>query len=386
MYSNGTGAGGLSVSPYTSTQPLLFTNSASEGGAYGRSLAGQAGLAAARDGGLFVEVTGSPPRDVAAAQGNRIRPDAEAQALSTNREVNKFANLNTAKNMEFDFSNVDFISKPGQSGITYRLPATEPYLISSLKFLGGYAKGIGKSVVGMVYEPFAMVADNVTAAYTLGRYALTGDLDVISPFSSAGKMYQSGMSKQEVVLRSAPLSSIYYQGKDAGAAISGTDYFKSGEASGALIFNVGMTGYAATNLSGIGGASNAKPNTLSNLFSSDPAILQKTARTLVQDSSGRYWLESSSGNRITPSGVYDFVTLTDGAVKVARSNSDPNLSTHLGLSKGGEVNYAGTVRFGQNEGANRGTITSWSNNSGHYQPPPSLAGNANLPLNFFVPF
>ncbi|MGN6580431.1 MAG: RHS repeat domain-containing protein [Bordetella sp.] len=124
--------------------------------------------------------------------------------------------------------------------------------------------------------------------------------------------------------------------------------------------------------------------TLTNLRVDDPVMLQRPARTLVQDDFGRYWLESASGNRITPSGSYDFVTMPDGTVIVARSNVNPDFSTHLGLSSGDEVSYAGSIRFGNNTGPNRGTITSWTNSSGHYQPPMSLNSNANLPLDLFI--
>ena len=119
--------------------------------------------------------------------------------------------------------------------------------------------------------------------------------------------------------------------------------------------------------------------TLVNLRPKDIAISQRPIRTLVQDVSGRYWLQSSGGNRITPSGSYDFVTMPDGSIRVARPNTNPDFSTHLGLSGGGEVNYAGSIRFGNNMGKNRGTITNWTNNSGHYQPPAVLHGNAGLP-------
>jgi hypothetical protein len=123
--------------------------------------------------------------------------------------------------------------------------------------------------------------------------------------------------------------------------------------------------------------------TLANLRPNDVAVAQNTVRTLVQDGSGRYWLQSSNGTRITPSGAYDFVTLPSGKIQVSRPNSNPEFSTHLGLSGGGEVNYAGSIRFGNSSGPNRGRLSSWSNNSGHYQPPTSLYENAGLPLNLF---
>lgn len=136
-------------------------------------------------------------------------------------------------------------------------------------------------------------------------------------------------------------------------------------------------------------APNRTPNltdsgTLTNRFPDDAVVLQTTPRTLVQDSSGRYWLEGPTGNRITPSGSYDFVTLPDGTVRVARPNTNQDYSTHLGLSGGGEVSYAGSIRFGNNAGPSRGTITNWSNNSGHYTPPADLSGNAGLPAGSFT--
>ncbi|MCC8444337.1 LysM peptidoglycan-binding domain-containing protein, partial [Xanthomonas cannabis] len=94
--------------------------------------------------------------------------------------------------------------------------------------------------------------------------------------------------------------------------------------------------------------------TLANLRPQDLAVSQRPVRALVQDSSGRYWLESAGGNRITPSGSYDFVTFPDGRIRVARPNINPDFSTHLGLSSGGEVSYAGSIRFGNNMGPNRG--------------------------------
>lgn len=125
--------------------------------------------------------------------------------------------------------------------------------------------------------------------------------------------------------------------------------------------------------------------TLTNLHAGDVAVLESRGRTLVQDNAGRYWLESSNGNRITPSGRYDFVTMPDGKVRVARPNQNPDFSTHLGLSGGGEVRYAGSLHFENSSSAGRGSIVSWTNDSGHYSPPSSLGGNANLPMESFDP-
>ncbi|WP_272902575.1 filamentous hemagglutinin N-terminal domain-containing protein [Pseudomonas sp. ADAK18] len=125
--------------------------------------------------------------------------------------------------------------------------------------------------------------------------------------------------------------------------------------------------------------------TLTNVFPNDPAIAQRPIRTLVQDSSGRYWLQTPGGSKITPSGSYDFVTMPDGAVRVSRPNVNEAFSTHLGLSGGGDVKYAGSIRFGNNDGPNRGTISQWTNSSGHYKPPASLSSNSGLPENLFSP-
>ncbi|QBG90339.1 hypothetical protein EYC54_22455 [Xanthomonas oryzae] len=123
--------------------------------------------------------------------------------------------------------------------------------------------------------------------------------------------------------------------------------------------------------------------TLTNLIPSDLAVSQKPIRTLVQDASGRYWLKTEQGILITPSGSYDFVTMPDGTVRVARAGPNPDLSSHLGISGGGEVNYAGSIRFGNNDGPNRGSIIEWKNNSGHYKPPAEMNGKASLPLDKF---
>lgn len=77
--------------------------------------------------------------------------------------------------------------------------------------------------------------------------------------------------------------------------------------------------------------------------------------------------------------------MPDGSVRVARPNVNQDFSTHLGFSGGGEVKYAGSIRFGNNDGPSRGTITQWTNNSGHYQPPATLSGNTGLPQGSFNP-
>lgn len=127
-------------------------------------------------------------------------------------------------------------------------------------------------------------------------------------------------------------------------------------------------------------------DTLTNLRPGDAIVLQSPRRRLIVDSSAHYWLFSARGAHITPSGNYDFVTSAAGEVMLARTNTDWDYSTHLGLSDGQDVRFAGSIHFGNSKGTKRGTIIWWNNNSGHYQPPASMAGNAGLPMELFVEF
>nr|WP_157503958.1 hypothetical protein [Luteibacter rhizovicinus] len=148
-------------------------------------------------------------------------------------------------------------------------------------------------------------------------------------------------------------------------------------------FNAGAKSFAAGVPDKVSPPNLTERGTLTNLRPQDISVSERPIRALVQDDSGRYWLQSAGGNRITPSGSYDFVTMPDGTIRVARPNNTWDFSTHLGLSGGGEVNWAGSIRFGNNMGPNRGTILEWTNNSGHYQPPAYLSGNAGLPNDLF---
>ena len=121
-----------------------------------------------------------------------------------------------------------------------------------------------------------------------------------------------------------------------------------------------------------------------NLFPKDAFFLQKVPRELIKDSNGRYWLKSENGRLITPSGKYEYVTLGNGKIMVVRPNSNTtDFSTHLGLSKGQDVKYAGGIRFHDNQGSSRGEIKEWNNESGHYKPSAIDAKNSGLPLNKF---
>ena len=122
---------------------------------------------------------------------------------------------------------------------------------------------------------------------------------------------------------------------------------------------------------------------LPNLYPGDPVVAQNTIRRLVQDSTGRYWLKSGTGRLITPSGNYDFITTRAGHILVTRPNSHVHFSTHLGLSNGQPVKYAGRIRFFNNNTRNRGSIIYWDGSSGHYKPANHLAPNAGLPINLY---
>jgi hypothetical protein len=57
------------------------------------------------------------------------------------------------------------------------------------------------------------------------------------------------------------------------------------------------------------------------------------------------------------------LTDQDASVWVSRQNPNPEFSTHLGLSNGAEVRYAGTVQFNNNTTRYRGLIQNWSNDT-----------------------
>lgn len=77
-------------------------------------------------------------------------------------------------------------------------------------------------------------------------------------------------------------------------------------------------------------------------------------------------------------GQYNFVTI-NGETYVAKQI----VGGHYDISMGaGGVDYAGTVRFGKQNGS-RGYIKDWDNNSGHYKPNPVDATQAGLPIDLF---
>lgn len=75
--------------------------------------------------------------------------------------------------------------------------------------------------------------------------------------------------------------------------------------------------------------------------------------------------------------------MPNGIIRLARPNSNFDFSTHLGLSGGFDVKYAGSIRFTNSTSSMRGTIRYWQNDSGHYQPTVADAAYAGLPLVLF---
>ena len=86
----------------------------------------------------------------------------------------------------------------------------------------------------------------------------------------------------------------------------------------------------------------------------------------------------------TASGVYDFVSL-ERQVLICRVSTrvGGQLIGHIDLAMGKDVEYAGRLYFSGR--ANRGILRKWTNESGHYQPPPEFINNAGLPEELFEP-
>jgi len=216
-------------------------------------------------------------------------------------------------------------------------------------------------------------------------------IDALYRQNEAGGAYRLGGSMLGAALSAATPGAVTAAtrlteaGLERGAAIFGPNLAHMSET---LLAKTGGLSYVveSRNVGSAGLTNLTERGTLTNLRPADPAVAQRPIRTLVQDEGGRYWLQGSGGNRITPSGAYDFVTMPDGTIRIARPNLNPDFSTHLGLSGAGEVNFAGSIRFANNSGPSRGSIVSWTNSSGHYRPPMSLIDNAGLPIELFGQF
>lgn len=130
-------------------------------------------------------------------------------------------------------------------------------------------------------------------------------------------------------------------------------------------------------------STNLNNQLFTNHYPSDAVVNQFPIRTLIRDSNGRFWLRTQNGKLLTPSGHYDFVVMPNGNILVSRQNANPDFSTHLGLSGGRPVKFAGGIRFTNNNSNQRGQIIYWNNHSGHYKPFESSAPNAGLPMQQF---
>lgn len=86
----------------------------------------------------------------------------------------------------------------------------------------------------------------------------------------------------------------------------------------------------------------------------------------------------------TASGVYNFVTQEQNIfIRKASAKIGNRPIGHLDLARGAEVDYAGRLYFsGRNK---RGILRKWTNESGHYQPPPEFKHQACLPEELFQP-
>ncbi|NVK20796.1 MAG: DUF637 domain-containing protein [Methylocystaceae bacterium] len=333
------------------------------------------------------------------------RGDMDAMLAETDPDAVKAVLQSLADGYTRSLSDIDTTGlDPAAVAVVAKYGSLLDVIVKTPEQAAGMLAGIGQSVTENAYDSLLVAADQVNVLiWVASGYTLLED--------AAQNAYQRNVARIDGalyvlgVIYGAPvpdnLTAYYQNQKDLAQQYrnEGNDFeaekvlaklntdittgILSVAATGTTfvtklspIAKIGKNGYRVpSNLTSRG--------TFTNLRSGDAVVLQSTPRTLVQDASGRYWLESQSGNRITPSGFYEFVTMPDGTVRVARPNTNPDYSTHLGLSGGGEVNFAGSIRFGNNQGPKRGTITSWSNDSGHYQPPANLSENAGLPTDLF---
>ncbi|MEO6936655.1 MAG: LysM peptidoglycan-binding domain-containing protein [Collimonas sp.] len=116
---------------------------------------------------------------------------------------------------------------------------------------------------------------------------------------------------------------------------------------------------------------------LSNLFPGHPAMPGSRYK-LIQTESGDFKYQLPSGELRTPKGAYDFIQ-NGNEIRISPLRND-EFSGHLSLSKGADVDYAGSIQFSQ-----KGGLKWWDNNSGHYQPPATNSPIVNLPNNLFKP-
>jgi RHS repeat-associated protein len=124
---------------------------------------------------------------------------------------------------------------------------------------------------------------------------------------------------------------------------------------------------------GPAGVGDAKgPTLFSNRFPDDP--IRTVPRFRLVNQNGKWVTVSDTGVVRSASGRYNFVRQGN---KIFASR----LGGHADIARGQPVQFAGEARF-SGRGA-RGTLRSWNNRSGHYQPTPQQAGQAGLPMDKF---
>ena len=93
------------------------------------------------------------------------------------------------------------------------------------------------------------------------------------------------------------------------------------------------------------------------------------------------WRTIKNGREWSATGVYIFVRMS-GRFYVCKANLRTDGVGHIELSQGRPVEYAGEVWFAGRK--KRGTLRSWNNASGHYQPSANAAAEAKLPTELFL--
>jgi hypothetical protein len=123
----------------------------------------------------------------------------------------------------------------------------------------------------------------------------------------------------------------------------------------------------------------------SNLYPED--AYNPVQRFELRQVDGMWKTFDGRGNAFTARGNYNYVVSGDKiyAVKVpSQPAMGQSIPGHIDIARGGNVDYAGEIRFGSGLG-NRGQLQWWDNSSGHYQPKATDAGSMSdlLPINLF---
>lgn len=92
------------------------------------------------------------------------------------------------------------------------------------------------------------------------------------------------------------------------------------------------------------------------------------------------WKTIKGDSEWTATGLCIFVRL-NSRFYVCKANLRADDIGHIELAQGQPVDYAGEVQFSGRK--KRGSLCYWNNESGHYKPPASAAGQALLPIELF---